>query len=291
MANRISPSVLGPAGRFAIQRELGRGQFGVVYLAHDRDRNRTVALKLLERRIVKGLGLERIRQEFELSSSLHHDNLARHYELLHDDGDALITMEAVEGRDFVEHVRRERSKEESSRAVPEFSACPPEGIARLRATFPQLVAAVAALHDAGLVHRDLQPANVQVTYDGRVVVLDYGLAASMLVDPAGVPQDGLVGAPIYVAPEQWNRRAADRASDWYSVGVVLFESLTGAPPFRGGAQEVILHKRTVSAPRPSELVSAVPPDLDQVAEALLRMDPEQRPTGKALREQFPITAE
>ncbi len=260
----------------------------MVYLAHDRERGQTLALKLLERRVVKGIGLERIREEFRLSSSLQHNNLARHYELLQDDGDALITMELVEGRDFVEHVRRDLSQEERSRAAAEFSACRPEGISRLRAAFPQLVAAVAALHDAGLVHRDLQPANVQVTYDGRVVVLDYGLAASTLVNPAGVTPDGLVGTPIYVAPEQWNRTATGPPSDWYSVGVVLFESLTGAPPFRGGAQEVIMRKRTVSAPRPSELVSPVPPDLDQVAEGLLRMDPEQRPTGKALREQFPV---
>jgi serine/threonine protein kinase len=199
-------------------------------------------------------------------------------------------MELVEGRDFVEHVRRDLSKEERSRTIAEFSACPPEGIARLRVAFPQLVAAVAALHDAGLVHRDLQPANVQVTYDGRVVVLDYGLAAPMLVDAGGVTQDGLVGAPIYVAPEQWDRNATGSASDWYSVGVVLFESLTGAPPFRGGAQEVIMRKRTVSAPRPSEVVGSVPSDLDEVAEALLRMDPDQRPTGNALRKQFPVTA-
>jgi len=289
--NRIVPNVLGRAGRFAIQRELGRGQFGVVYLASDRERDQTVALKLLERHIVKEIGLERIRQEFQHSASLHHDNLARHYELLHDEGDALITMELVEGRDFVEHVRRDLSKEERSRGATEFAACSPEGVTRLRAALPQLVAAVAALHDAGLVHRDLQPSNVQVTYDGRVVVLDYGLVSSTSVDPVAAATDGLVGTPTYVAPEQWSRKATGPASDWYSVGVMLFESLTGAPPFGGGAQEVIMHKRTVSAPRPSELVNPVPADLDEVVEMLLRMDPAQRPTGEALRAQFPIAKE
>ena len=290
MANRIVPNVLGRAGRFAIQRELGRGQFGVVYLAHDRERGETVALKLVERRVVKGIGVERLRREFEISSALRHEHLSRHYELIDDNGDALITMELVEGRDFVEYVRRDLTKEERSRGTPEFSPCPPEGVTRLRAALPQLVAAVAAMHDAGLVHRDLQPANIQVTYQGRVVVLDYGLTASIAMTPGSTTLDDFFGTPTYVAPEQWNRKATGPASDWYSVGVVLFEAVTGAPPFRGGAQEVIMRKRTVSAPRPSQLVSPVPSDLDQVVEELLRMDPEQRPTGQTLRARFPLTA-
>jgi serine/threonine protein kinase len=236
---------------------------------------------------------------------LHHPNLAQHYELHLDDGDAFITMELVEGRDFVEHVRRDlpaddRSRGAAGHAAPgrpgrdgrtdHFSACPDAGIARLRAVLPQLVASVAALHDAGLVHRDLQPANVQVTYDGRVVVLDYGLTSAASVDPNGADTGELVGTPIYVAPEQWDPSATGPASDWYSVGVIVFEALTGAPPFGGGAQEIFMRKRTVSAPRPSQVVSPIPEDLDQLVGELLRMDPGQRPTGAALSARFPLAA-
>ena len=131
--------MLGEAGRFSIQRELGRGEFSVVYLARDRESNETVALKLLKRRSLKRSARERFRSEFKLSSTLRHPNLARHYELFSDDGDWFFTMELVEGPDFVEYVRRDlvgdaqrgrRAADQPRRGrdSSEFEACMPAGI-------------------------------------------------------------------------------------------------------------------------------------------------------------------
>jgi eukaryotic-like serine/threonine-protein kinase len=96
-----------------------------------------------------------------------------------------------------------------------------------------------------------------------------------------------VGSPAYMAPEQWERTATGPPSDWYAVGVMLFEALTGSLPFAGSGEEVVLRKRTVSAPRASQLVAAVPPDLDDWTARLLRTDPSQRQPAAALREAFP----
>jgi serine/threonine protein kinase len=300
MTNHTAPRVLGQGGRFAIERELGRGEFAVVYLAHDRKRDETVALRLLERRALRRVGLERIQREFELATTVRHPNLARHYELLSDEGDWFFVMELVEGHDFVEHVRRDLADDghratrlhftaygqpQRTRDSSEFEPCTAAGLVRLREALPQLISAVSAIHDAHLVHCDLQPANVRVTYEGRVVVLDYGLAT--VPEAAGVPgQPAPVGAPTYMAPEQWDRAATGPASDWYAVGVILFETLTGAPPFVGTGEELVVRKRTVDAPRPSQLVDGVPDDLDQLVSELLRIAPEQRPRGEELLRRF-----
>jgi serine/threonine protein kinase len=293
---RIAPQVLGRSGRFSLQGELGRGQFAAVYRAFDRELDRTVALKLLERRALKRIGLSHIKREFALASTLRHPNLARHHELLSDDGDWFLTMELVEGRDFVDHVRQDLLDETSRggrkyctaygqpvrlRGGSEFRACTPQGVKRLRDALHQLVSGVSALHDAGLVHCDLQPANVRVTYEGRVVILDYGLATTP-ADGAGAAQGEPVGTLVYMAPEQWERTATGPASDWYAVGVMLFEALTGGPPFAGRGEDLFLRKRTVNAPRPSQVVDAVPRDLDDLVAKLLQIEPSQRPQGSDL---------
>jgi serine/threonine protein kinase len=109
------------------------------------------------------------------------------------------------------------------------------------------------------------------------VLLDYGLLAR-----PGEPTDGPVGRVDYMAPEQWDGGRLSPAADWYSVGLLLFEALTGALPFSGTAQEVLLRKRTVGAPSPSLLVPGVPQDLDTLCAALLRSSPELRPDGAAV---------
>ena len=113
MPSPIAPQVLGRSGRFSIQSELGRGQSATVYRAYDRELGGPVALKLLERRAVKRIGLARIQQEFALASALRHPNLARHHELFNHDHDWFLTLELVEGRDLVEHVRHDVSGEVS----------------------------------------------------------------------------------------------------------------------------------------------------------------------------------
>ena len=301
LSNQFVPRVLGEAGRFSIESELGRGRVATVYRAHDRDRDRTVALKLLDRRALRKVGLGHVQREFAIASALRHRNLARHYELLSDAGEWFVTMELVEGRDFVEHVRCDldqpgRRDGRASctafgqpvrlRGASEFKASTEHGLIRLRTALPQLVAAVHALHDARLVHCDLQPANVRVTYEGRVVVIDYGLAATASSAPTA-GYDKPDGTLTYMAPEQWERSAAGPPSDWYAMGVILFEALTGGPPFSGDSEAMFMTKRTVSAPRPSQVVTAIPDDLDDLVAELLQIDPAQRPRGAELVRRFP----
>jgi serine/threonine protein kinase len=152
---------------------------------------------------------------------------------------------------------------------------------------PQLIAAVASLHDAGLVHGDIKPDNVLVAYGGRVVLLDYGLVAEASPSPVeGVrtAPHGPAGTPAYLAPESCERDERLPASDWYSVGLLVFEALTGTLPFTGGAAEVVIRKRSVTAPRSSAFIRNVPPDLDDLCARLLETEPSRRPSSGELAE-------
>lgn len=300
-----TPTVLGDFGRFVIQRELGEGQFAVVYQARDRNTGKSVALKLLKDASRLDLAqLARFEREFSILSHVEHDNLVQLYELFLDDEDRFFTMELVEGSDLIAFIRADLQRPSRPSGPPRnmplafgqpiqemgqsaYAPCTPEGITRLRRTFSDLVSAVNAIHDAGLVHRDLRPHNVRVTPRGRLVLLDYGLVTHL-----GLPDEHeageMVGTAAYMAPEQWDRASSGPASDWYAVGVMLFEALTGSLPFSGSAQAMFVRKRTVGAPRPSLLVGAphVPPELDELCAALLGTDPAQRPSGERIVEQL-----
>ncbi len=154
---------------------------------------------------------------------------------------------------------------------------------RLRAALAQLVDAVLALHTDGKLHRDLKPSNVLVTGAGRVVVLDFGLIAEVdarLVDRTH--EASAVGTPMYMSPEQAADRPLTEATDWYSVGVMLFEALTGRRPFEGSPDQVLARKQHESPPRAQALVPSVPADLDALCAGLLARDPAQRPEGRAI---------
>ncbi|MBV9492693.1 MAG: AAA family ATPase [Acidobacteria bacterium] len=145
----------------------------------------------------------------------------------------------------------------------------------LRPALRQLCEGVAALHRAGKLHRDLKPPNVLVTPQGRVVVLDFGLATDMSPDKKVT----FAGTPAYMSPEQIAERPATEASDWYSVGVMLYEALTGQLPFPGNAYSMMLAKQTMDPPAPSTIVSGIPADLNRLTVDLLRRTPDQRPLG------------
>jgi eukaryotic-like serine/threonine-protein kinase len=273
-ASRPIPRVLGKAGRFAVKRPLGSGAFSEAFVAEDRQQHQLVALKVLRPAARKGGGLDRFRREFAALRAIEHPNLARHHELFEEPDVCFFSLELIEGPDWVSYVRADVRGRERGR----FVACSAVGLRRLGRTLPQLVAGVASAHEAGLVHGDLRPDNVRVTYAGRVVVLDYGVGVGLESDREASP----VGTPAYMAPEQWEHAARSPASDWYSVGVMLFETLTGTLPFAGSGEEMLLRKRTLNAPRPSSVVNRVPAVLDELCTALLHTDPLQRPDDAEL---------
>ncbi len=176
------------------------------------------------------------------------------YELFSEDQRWFFTMELIRGVSFLQYVADGAPQE--SRSV-----C---NLERLRAAGLQLAQAIAAVHGAGMLHRDIKPANALVEHDGRVRLLDFGLVHEASVD--SLQSVVLAGTPAYVSPEQAAGFAVDRATDWYSFGVMLFESLTGAlPPRRRQAPT-----SDETPLRPSAVGVDVPEDLDALCADLLR---------------------
>ncbi|MFY0578061.1 serine/threonine-protein kinase [Cystobacter fuscus] len=149
---------------------------------------------------------------------------------------------------------------------------------RLRAAFFQLARGVCRLHDANIIHRDLKPSNVLVTATGRVVVLDFGLARELAPAASGTRPESIAGSPPYMSPEQWSQQPLTTATDWYSVGVMLFEALTGVRPFSGSPQKIIASQQ-LGAPPISDWVLDIPADLEALCRELLDPNPRARPSG------------
>lgn len=250
-----------------MRRRLGSGGMGEVFEALDRVRDDVVAIKTLTR--ADGNTFTRFKREFRALQSTAHPNLVSLGELVCVDNLWLFTMELVDGRHFLEHVRGD-----------------PE---RLRAALGQLVVGLCALHEAGLVHRDVKPSNVMVTRDGRVVILDFGLVTTL--DPSQQSiADGPIGTIEYMAPEQASGRQVGEAADWYSVGVMLYEALTGQMPHKGHALEVLIQKQQVEPPAPHDLIANAPRDLCDLCMELLAIEPSARPTGAAIARRLGVEA-
>ncbi|HEU5056707.1 MAG TPA: protein kinase, partial [Kofleriaceae bacterium] len=249
--------------RFEVTARLGEGAMGVVYRALDRERNETIAIKTL--RNLDGEGLLRFKNEFRSVQSLQHPNLVSLGELIEKNGRWFFTMELVDGVDFFRYVAPHRERGDRV-----GRPCDHE---RLRAALRQLAGGLVALHRAGFVHRDIKPSNIIVSRSGRLVLLDFGFVTAANERSS----DRVVGTVAYMSPEQAASMPVGPESDWYSVGVVLFEVLTGVQPFEGMPLEVLMAKQHRTAPRPSALVAGVPPDLDQLCADLLRTSPADRP--------------
>ncbi|MBL8716123.1 MAG: protein kinase [Myxococcales bacterium] len=259
------------AGRYEIRRPLGRGGMGVVYEAFDRARGAQVALKTMRR--LGPRDLYRFKNEFRALADVVHPNLVTLYELEADLDRLFFTMELVQGKDFLGHVTA-GARSEGGLACDE---------ARLRSALVQLVDGVSALHASGKLHRDLKPSNVLVTEEGRVVVLDFGLVSRLGLEGGEVFDPGLVGTPEYMSPEQGAGSGLTEASDWYSLGVILYEALTGTLPFVGPPMRILLEKQRDPARSPRERTAAVPPDLDALCTRLLERSPSRRPSSAELR--------
>ncbi len=272
--------------RFTIVRRLGAGGMGVVYEAHDKVRDMRVALKTMRR--MDPTALYRFKNEFRALADVSHPNLAALYDFVTEDGHTFFTMELVEGIDFLTYVRGGDSglafaptvdaRFLSSGKLPVTRINPMGGcdLDRLRQGLRQLVSGICVLHLAGKVHRDIKPSNVLVTADGHVVLLDFGLVMS--VDEQALSSRGVVGTAEYMSPEAASSGELAEPSDWYSVGAMLYEALTGSLPFQGTFAQILVNKQLLDVKLPSS-IAPVPPDLDILCIELLRRDPSLRPTG------------
>ncbi|HYQ42437.1 MAG TPA: AAA family ATPase [Polyangiaceae bacterium] len=253
----VDPSIAGPlnvpprVGAFQIIRELGRGGSGVVFEARNLETAAIVALKFL--RSPEPSRVARFKEEVRRVASLRHPNLLVPYELVNSHGFWFFSMQRIYGADLVSFVRD--------------AATSTEGLERAHAVFAQLASAVAALHADGLLHLDLKPGNVLIAEDGQVFVLDFGVSRQLNTESEPTPS-GLAaraGTPDYWAPEQASSGHPIPESDWYAVGVMLFESLTGRLPRSGE--------------RPSDVRPGLPLHLDDACAELLSHDPGARMRG------------
>jgi hypothetical protein len=268
-------------GRLSILGRLGEGGMGVVYEAFDAERRTRVALKTLTR--MNAADVYRLKNEFRVLSDVRHENLVALHELWNDGDLWCFTMELVSGERFDQWVRPRVGQEGGTSILHEK---------RLRQTLPQLIDAVCAIHSAGKLHRDLKPSNVLVTPEGRVVVLDFGLAIDPEAGAVGqtLAHDDVSGTPAYMAPEQAAGRPATTASDFYAIGVMLFEALAGTLPFEGRAGELLAAKQRDAAPRAAERAPGAPSDLEVLCSRLLARDPNGRPGALELRALLPVPA-
>lgn len=259
-------------GPYRLLCPLGRGGMGVVYLARDvrRDAQRpVVALKVLAPLRAEPTALARFRREMEIGPTLPaHPRLARTTEAGQIGGVHFLAMEAVSGK----NVRRTVA---DGGPLPVGTAC---------RVIADAAAGLAAAHAAGVVHRDVTPANIVVTPDGRGVVLDWGFALRVgeAADPAVVGGRGrTVGTLNYLAPEQAQDAArVGPPADVYSLGCTLFLALTGCPPFPGGeARDKFRWHRSAAPPAASGINPAVPAGLDEFLRRMLAKSPAGRPTA------------
>lgn len=258
-------------GSYRIEHQLGFGGMGQVFAARRLAglSGEYVALKYLERD--NAAMLYRFKQEFRTLAGVTHENLVSLGELVVlPDQATFFTMELVDGVAFDEYVR-------GRTPIGELP-----NLARMRRALRQLVAGIRHLHQNGCIHRDLKPSNVLVTTEGRVVVLDFGLVQDHSELQIDDPDDQIMGTPAYMSPEQAGLERASTAADWYAVGVMLYECLSGQRPFRGTLTHLLFAKREYDAPDITELVRDVPLDLAALSRRLLSRDPTERPSAREI---------
>ena len=255
----LSGTLLG--GRYEILQTVGEGGMGAVYKAEDRELGRTVALKVIRPELSSNPDiLQRFKQEILLASKVTDRNIIRIYDLGDAEGVKFITMEFVEGEDL-RHLLHRQGKLPAAEVVD---------------IMEQAVSGLRAAHRLGIIHRDLKPGNIMRATDGRVLVMDFGLARSMEGD--GMTRTGtMLGTMEYMSPEQAQAKDLDARSDIFTVGLILYELLTGIMPYKAESAIASLLKRTRQRAIPvSDVDKNVPGALSNVVSKCLERDPALR---------------
>jgi beta-lactam-binding protein with PASTA domain/predicted Ser/Thr protein kinase len=247
-------------GRYRVLRRLGSGGMADVYCAEDQQLGRRVALKLLYRRLAEDQQfVERFRREASSAAGLQHPNVVGIFDRGEWDGTYYIAMEFIPGRTLKDVIR-------------ERGPAPPEAAVDI---VLQILRAARYAHQRGIVHRDIKPHNVLIDEDGRVKVTDFGIARAGASDMTET--GSVMGTAQYLSPEQAQGRPVDARSDLYSIGIVLYELLTGRVPFDADSPVTVALKQVSEAPvPPSELNPAIPPALESVVLRAMEKDPARR---------------
>jgi eukaryotic-like serine/threonine-protein kinase len=270
--------------RYVIGRAIGHGSAGSVYLATDRETGEQVALKKLLRFDQKSV--LRLKREFRSIANIHHPNLVKLYDLGRASDGWFLTMEHIDGPDLLTYLEPDRNSI-ATRMRGQSNAPPALNHERLLSAFHQLACGVHALHRSGMLHRDLKPSNVLVA-QGRVVVLDFGLVRELDEDSKLVTVDDTVsGTPAYMPPEQAMGLELSEVSDWYAVGVMLYQVLSGRLPIDGRNANELIGRKLDLDPTPLDTLGLqLPQRLTDLCMGLLRREPAERPRGDAVLAAF-----
>ncbi|MEU8590873.1 serine/threonine-protein kinase [Streptomyces sp. NPDC048664] len=268
---RVKQQVL-IAGRYQLESTIGRGAMGEVWRAYDRMLGRPVAVKVLLAQNTDPTADSRFRLEAQTAGRLHHPHVVGVHDFGEYEGKLFLVMELVEGDSL-------------SQALSDGGPLSADRVASIAA---QAAAGLAVAHQQGIVHRDIKPGNLLIDAKGTVKIGDFGIAR-FLDDPSGAltATGQIVGTSLYLAPERALGKTAQGASDVYSLGCVLYQLLTGRPPFSGRTPIEILHHHLDSTPVPPSRSGAVlPPAFENYLLGLLAKRPEDRPTAREVADWF-----